>query len=333
MTPTNFVGIDISKLTLDVAVIKEGIHITSLQIENSEPAIRNLLSSIQSTYQCTAKNTLYCAEHMGLYAKFLQDVLYRKKVRFCLESPLRIRLSLGLQRGKTDALDAIRIADYARKNVDSLKLWCPPRPCVEKLRMLMSLRKNLIKIGAMLKNRKKLQEFFLPESELAAIGKYNSRIHDVLRADLKRVEKDMATIIRKDPELHRLVQIVSSVPHIGVVIATELIIVTNEFKDFTCPKRFASYCGLAPFGKSSGTSIRRRPRTSRIANKDMKTMFHLASLGSTRAGDTVFKVYYRRKVAEGKHRMSVLNAVRNKMVRVIFACVREGRLYEEPCQS
>jgi transposase len=330
MTPTFFIGFDISKVTLDVAVLKDGTLLQTRKIDNSESAIKQLLVALKSSHHCTPDNSIYCAEHMGLYMKFLTDVLTEKQARLCLESPLRIRLSLGIQRGKSDVLDAIRIAEYALKNVGSLKFWAPPRPPVEKLKTLMHLRKKLTKMSAMLKNTKKIESYYLSETSRKGIGVYTHSTFQAIKADIHVIEREMTDIINLDAQLHNLIQVMTSVPNIGKIIATEIIILTNEFKDISCPKKFSSYCGIAPFSRTSGTTLKGKPKVSYMANKDMKINLHLASLGATRRGQTLFKTYYERKVKEGKNKMSVLNAIRNKLVRVIFACVRDNKLYEEP---
>jgi transposase len=91
MLPEFVIGIDISKLTLDVAVLKGEVLIQTRKIENSEAGIKQLLAGLRSDYECTAENTVYCAEHMGIYAQFIREVLGKKNVRLCLESPLRIK--------------------------------------------------------------------------------------------------------------------------------------------------------------------------------------------------------------------------------------------------
>ncbi|GAB2546457.1 hypothetical protein GCM10027085_42240 [Spirosoma aerophilum] len=112
----------------------------------------------------------------------------------------------------------------------------------------------------------------------------------------------------------------------GVTVATEVIITTNEFKDITDPKKFACYAGVVPFEQSSGRK-RGKPQVSRIANKKVKALLHLAALSASLHSDE-FKTYFNRKVAEGKNKMLVLNNIRNKIVLRIFACVRRGQKYE-----
>jgi len=329
MTPTIFVGIDISKLTLDVAVMKESDLVLTKKIENSEKGIKEFLATMKTDFRCTRGNTVYCAEQMGIYAKFLKEVFWRRKARICFETPLQIWLSLGIQRQKSDALDAMRIADYARKNAGTLKFWSPPRPCIERLRTLRSIRNKLLKMRGMLQSTKSVQSYFLNETGSKEIGKYTHASFNAIKSDVKVIEEEMAEIVHHDHRLRELVELITSVPQVGKVIAVEIIILTNEFNDINCPKKFSSFCGIAPFARTSGTSVNKKPRISPMGNREMKRLLHLAALGSARPGKSIFKAYYARKVGEGKNKMSVLNAVRNKLVRVIFACVKDRRSYEE----
>jgi transposase len=143
---------------------------------------------------------------------------------------------------------------------------------------------------------------------------------------LEEVEKSIQLVIDSDPELHRLFKIVTSIKGIGSVTAAEIIITTNEFKDINSAKKFACYSGVAPFEHRSGSSIRGKTRVSKMGNKSVKTLLHMAALVAASFDDQL-KHYYQRKVAEGKNKMSVLNAVRNKLIQRIFACVNQNRLF------
>lgn len=101
---------------------------------------------------------------------------------------------------------------------------------------------------------------------------------------------------------------------------------TNEFKQITNPKKFAFYAGVAPFPKESGLFKGRR-RVSHMANKKMKKLLHMAALVAI-VYNTDLREFYERKVGEGKNKMSVINAVRNKLIHRIFTCVNENRKYE-----
>jgi transposase len=325
-----FIGVDISKLTLDVAVLHKGKVIRSFKVNNSEKDIIELLFTLKATFNITRNNSIFCAEDMGLYAKFLTNVLIKKKCSIWLESPLRIKLSMGIRRGKSDRIDACRIAEYAYRFQNQLTIWQPPRQIIQELKTLSTLRKNLVGIAKALKTRNKGNEHFLTRKENNLLKNYYCNTLLAATADIKRVERRIKELIKNDEKLNSLTKIITSIPQIGYVIAVEIITATNEFKDINCPKKFASYAGIAPFEYSSGTSLKGPARVSHIANKEIKTLLHVASMGYARSArkESQLGKYYLRKVAEGKNKMSVLNAVRNKLVHRIFSCVKRGEFFK-----
>ena len=119
-----------------------------------------------------------------------------------------------------------------------------------------------------------------------------------------------------------------SIKGIGPVTAVALLAYTKGFTAFSNPKQLACYCGIVPFKKISGTSVRFKASVSPYANKKLKKLLHLCALSAIK-NDSELKVYFERKVAEGKNKMSVINAVRNKLVHRVFAVIRDERSFEE----
>ena len=113
-----------------------------------------------------------------------------------------------------------------------------------------------------------------------------------------------------------------------MITAVNLITTTNEFLSITEAKKYACYSGVAPFEHSSGSSVRGKTKVSHMANKKTKTLLHLAALSAIQVKGEI-KEYYKRKVEQGKNKMSVLNAVRNKIIQRVFACVKKDRFFEK----
>jgi transposase len=111
-----------------------------------------------------------------------------------------------------------------------------------------------------------------------------------------------------------------------------MIVASGEFERIKEAKQFACYSGVAPFEHQSGTSLRGRSRVSRMANMNMKRLLHLAAMSAIKYSEEM-RVYYLRKVSEGKNKMSVLNAVRNKLITRVYACIKQQRLYEKLPQT
>ena len=87
------------------------------------------------------------------------------------------------------------------------------------------------------------------------------------------------------------------------------------------------YCGVVPFTKGSGTIVRYKSTVSPLANMKLKKLLHFCAMSAIQ-NDPEMKAYFERKVAERKNKMSVINAVRNKLIHRVFAVIRDERDYE-----
>lgn len=317
-----FIGIDISKNTLDFFVSKKGELLFQNKVTNSPEAILAILKELKSI-GVVLERSLFCMEHTGIYQEHLINILHKKKAYIWLESAVRIKRSGGLQRGKNDKVDAQRIASYAYRNREEVKLWQPRREVVERLKRLTCYRARLISA------KKQLSTPLTEEGPFVGRGGqlYFKDVLKGIEQSLFKVETSIGDLIRSDDELRRLFNIITSVNGIGTVTACHIIAATNEFKEIDDPRKFACYAGVAPFEHSSGTSVRGRTRVSHLANKTVKANLHMAAL-SARKSNVEIRNYYERKIAEGKHVMTVMNAVRNKLIHRIFACVKQNRKYE-----
>jgi transposase len=249
-----------------------------------------------------------------------------KKLAVCLESSVQIKQSGGLLRGKSDKVDSYRIALYAFKNKEFLRLWQPERNVVKHLRRLSSIRERLLNAKKQLMNAVKEDKKFIDKRAFAQMVKCCQQSVKALQQDIERTEKEIEKVIESDQTLKELFAIIESVPGVGKVTATEIVINTNEFKRINNPRKYACYAGVAPFEHSSGTSVRGKTRTSKKANLKAKSLLHMTALVAARFCEDL-KVYYERKVAEGKNKMNVLNAIKNKIIHRIFACVNQRRMY------
>ena len=111
-----------------------------------------------------------------------------------------------------------------------------------------------------------------------------------------------------------------------MLTALYLLVYTNNFTKFSSAKKLGSYCGVVPFGYSSGTSIRGKAQIHPMANKQLKTALHMCAMSAI-IQEGEMRKYYTRKVGEGKNKMSVINAIRNKLLQRVFACIRDQQMY------
>lgn len=323
-----FIGVDVSKNELDFSVQQGKCFLFHREIVNEPEAIKAFIKEISKLPGFDLNTAVFCMEHTGIYSNHLLSCLYQKKANICLESATQIKKSLGNLRGKNDKVDSVRIAAYAYKNREELRLWEPRRDEVQQLAHLSSTRSRLIKAKKMLKTPLKEYGSFVKNSVSKRNTDMCSNALKGIEASLEKVEKSISAIINADANLKRLFSLVTSVCGIGKVTAVHMLITTNEFKDINNAKSYACYAGLAPYLEESGI-FKGKGRVSHMANKKIKTLLHLAALVAIQHNPEL-KLYYERKVnIEKKNKMSVINAIRNKLVLRVFACVNQNRKYEK----
>lgn len=323
-----FIGIDVSKNELDFAVQQGNCFLFHREVPNEPAAIGAFIKELGKLPGFRLASAIFCMEHTGIYNNHLLTCLYKKKANVCLEAATQIRNSLGNIRGKNDKVDSIRIAGYAHDKQHKLRLWQPKRAVIQQLADLAATRLRLISVKKQLK---------VPLKELGAFtakksSKQNMQIcsHTLkaIDADINRADKAIQLLIAADEELSRIWTLITSVNGVGTVTAVQIIVATNEFKDISNPKKFACYSGVAPFTDESG-KVAKKARVSHMANKKVKTLLHLSAIVAIQYNPEL-KLFYQRKVElEKKNKMSVINAVRNKLILRIFACVNQNRPYEK----
>ena len=317
-------GVDVSKKTVDIThVINQ--EFTHRQFSNDEFGMKELIVWLKELH-LDFDTTLFCMEATGLYCFTLTNFLASHSIDTWIEHAAQIKKATALARGKNDKVDSQRIAVYATKNLDRLRLWKPVDATLDKIRHLASLRERLVE------TRKRLAT---PIKEFEDVGNLvmakllTKTIKSSLTAidkDLKNIEIKIIDVINEDDNLKLLYKLITSVVGIGFVTAINLIVHTNGFTMLKDTRKLACYCGVAPFEYSSGSSIRGRTKVHYMANKKLKCNLHMASLTAVKL-DADLKAYYERKVEEGKNKMSVLNAVKNKLLARVVAVVKKQQEY------
>jgi len=321
------IGIDVSKLTLDGTVLMNRKVVTTFRIDNNRKSIIRLLTTLKKE-GIHPQEVLFCFENTGVYSHVLAHTLHEKGAVVWIESPIAIKRSLGLVRGKNDVVDAYRIALYAERYQERMHVWQPKRKALKKLETLFKARKIVIKTMNQLKlhsqeSRNQTQDKSIIQAALSL--KPLIKTH---QTTIEKIEKEIASVIEQDEKISEQMEIVTSIKGIGVQVGVALIVATNEFLEKNQARKLACHVGVAPFDYQSGTSIQGRSRVSNQADKTLKKLLHLAALAHTK-GESELKKYYDRKVAEGKSKMLVLNAIRNKLLARVCSCINRRKKYQE----
>lgn len=317
------IGIDVSKLTLDVFIHSLKHHFI---VPNSPVGFSKLLQVIWKKIPDEKGNLFFCFEDTGKYSLTLCIFLNAEKLDFAMVPALDIKRSLGMVRGKSDIKDSRFIALYAWRKRDEIKPTIFPAGAIVRIKQLLSLRDKIVKHKIAYQNGMHDVHDYFKDGDSKFYLDVNKRVIKSLSLEITSLENEIEAIIKSDPDVQKNYKILKTIPGIGKIIAFYLIGYTHNFTKFENARKFCCYCGIAPFEHSSGTSIRGRTRVNPLANKMIKALLNMGAM-SVIKHNTEFKSYYNKRVEMGHNKMSTLNIIRNKIVFRAFSVVKRGSPY------
>ena len=331
-----FVGIDFSKEKIDVAIIfAEGLTETSMRVsnefKNSVSGYKQLVKWVENSSNETEPSLwLFCGENTGDYSKPLCNFLYGRGFDMWLENAKSIKDASGIRRLKSDRADANMIAEYAMRNYDKAIIYEPLSESLSQLRELFLYRQMVVRHRCSFQVRRGEKRLNMEKSPVKTMISQSGRhIVTELNKEIEKIDKRIAELIDSDDELAQVFNIVTSIPGIGTQNAVCLMVYTDNFRRFNFDSRkIACYYGIAPFGRDSGTSVHTDPQVHYMANRQIKAMLSQAALSAARF-NPVIASYYSRLIAKGKKRQIVLNNVKNKLVHIVTAMVRNKQLFDK----
>jgi transposase len=324
MKKMEFVGIDISKEKLDVR-----LHLANQQeiFENKSSGFKKMNGWM--TKHVGGETTFFiCFEHTGMYAVGLQVYLEEMKLDYIQISGLEVKRSLGIQRGKNDCIDAKRLAEYAYLHRDKLRPQKLHSTDLIRLKYLLSLRSRLVRQRGGYTASVNEYKRFLSLANTDGMIRSQKEMIKALDVQIVVLEKEIRALIASDKKIQEQFTLATSVKGIGLISAAYMIVLTNCFTEFKTWRKFACYTGSAPFEHQSGKSIKGMTKISHYANKQMKTILTNAVKSAIQFCPEL-KLYYQKRIKEGKHKKVVVNIIRNKLISRVFATVRRGTPYVE----
>jgi transposase len=164
---------------------------------------------------------------------------------------------------------------------------------------------------------------FMSEEDYAAKCRRLKRQIGDLETAIAEIECAIKALVNEDETLKRQRKFLLSMDGVGQQTVIKMIVTTNAFRDFRNGRQFCCHAGVAPFSYNSGSSVRSKSRVSNRADKSIKTLLHMAALSmATQQKSGELRESYTHKVAEGKNKILVLNAVRAKLVLRMFAVAK-----------
>jgi len=324
----NFIGIDISKAKIDVALL---VSISSQKYLNSK--FKNDLEGFEKLniwlkkQGLSYKDSLFCMETTGHYGWLLMSWLSLQEASFVEESALRIKKSLGLARGHEDKLDARRIAKYAFEKQHTIKLSKFKSKNILQIKVLLTHRQQLVKQSVMIQNNIHFATEVNEVVENKLMIRQLKEHLEFVKMQKKEIDDAIDKIVQENEDIKKNYELTKSVIGIGPVNAWFLIAFTNNFKDFSNGRKYASFIGVAPYPFQSGT-IDKGSKVSFYSHKLLKVILSNAAT-SAMTTDPQIKTYFNRKLKEGKHEGKIYNAIKFKLILRIFAVIKRGTPYQK----
>jgi transposase len=324
----HWIGIDVSSATLDFALLDgKGAHLESVQIDNDHKAVMKLMGHWRKRHGVQPGESLICMEATGHYALMLLNLVVEHQWRAWLAHPNDIQQSMGIKRVKNDKVDALRIAQYARTFHEKARLFTAQNLKLDRLKHLIARRNHLVRSRA--RHRTHITDLnrYMDRPVRAEFDRMDRRQIKLEDQLVAHVDALILAEIKADPQTERQYDLLRTIPGVGPQLAAYLVAFTDGFARFNTPRQLSCHAGVAPFERSSGSSVRGRTQVSHQADKALKTLLHMSALVSVREPGELRR-YYERKRAEGKKPILVVNAVRNKLVHRICAVIRNNKPYE-----
>ena len=311
-----WVGIDVAKRKLDVALLDEAGKVKSKVLANEPAGFAALMTWLKERGADVA-STHVCLESTGVYSEGCATAFADAGWKVSVVNPA-LPKDFGkseLKRNKTDATDAALLARYCSKMAPAA--WQPPPLEYRKLRSLVERLQALKDMHQQEANR---FEASVEDMAQASITEHLAW----LEARIAELEKDIDDHIDGNKEtLGKDAALLASIPGIGRTTAAKVLGLLGDLRRFDSGKALAAFIGVTPRRHESGDSVRGRTSISRAGHASIRHALFMPTLVATRHNPKI-KTFRDRLVAAGKSKKSAVLASMNKLVNVMHAVVRQG---------
>ncbi|MCF7521965.1 transposase [Neisseria sp. ZJ106] len=309
-----YLGIDISKHTIDCCLISDGCYYEK-QFSNTEKGFQNLEQWLVGHH--ATENLHCCCEATGIYYEKLAEYLYCRYI-ISVENPRKIKgyAQSKLQRTKNDKQDAKLIAEYCRTNKP--KHWQPPTPEQKQLQ-------ELTRYLTYLKQRRAAEQTKCHQSPDYIIKHIQETlIH--LNHQIRTVNQQLQEFYKTHPEYDTQRRQLQSITGIGEQSSATLLSAYKRHQ-FTNSKQFTAYFGLDPKQHQSGSSIKGKSRISKIGSAALRKNLYMPALVAYRCN--AFPQLTARLRAKGKPPKLIITAIMRKLAVIAFTLLKNGETFDK----
>ena len=319
------VGIDVSKNTLDLCMLYDGIkgRKKTRNIQNNRHSVENILRWLRLQH-CGPEDVHVVMEATGVYHERLATELHDAGFYVSLANPHRSRefaRGMGIMT-KTDKVDAYMLACYAfLKNPHR---WEPPAPEIRYLGAL--LRRRDVLLGDALREENRLEKYLSTDTPADIIS---SCMHmaQLLRDEVSNIERQIKAHIKASPALRRDYTLLTSIKSVGPQLGMHMLVVLRSH-DFSSAEQAAAFLGVVPIEKRSGTSVRSRPRMSKIGPPQLRAKLYMSALCGKIYNKRMRNIYDE-MCLRGKPKMVAIGALMRKLVHWCYGVLKTGIVFND----
>ena len=315
-----FIGIDISKMTFDVAIRIDGEYHNRC-FNNELTGFSSLLTWVKSFKQ----RAYLCQEATGIYGLALAKYLHAQNQKIIVANPIKTHAfaRMEMSRNKTDKADAMSIARYCQHlydkgNIDK-SLFIPKDKDFERLQFLVTRLDQLNKMRSQENNRRDVS------LDKAAARSVNAMLLFIDK-QTAQIKTTLATIVKKNKQLKSHVKLLSSIDGIGDKTAWSILAYIGDISLFENAKQISSYAGLNPRIEQSGSSIH-RSSVSKMGCARLRKSLYMPALVAVRF-NTLMKTFYEKLLAKGKAKKVALVAVMRKLLVIAYGVLKSGKPFD-----
>jgi len=319
-----FLGIDISKLTFDVAYFGKNKYINR-SFDNKPKGFQKLLTWIKKL-----EHPVYiCLEATGIYSFDLAQYLVKHKQKVMVVNPIITHafFKVELGRNKTDKADAQLISRYCEHMVTigdfERKAYRPKDAEYEALQRLVTRCDQLEKSKTQENNR-------LEASKNKFVSRSIKRLIKVIESEIDGLKEAISTLVEKNSSLKKQVDLLVSINGIGERTAWSILAYIGDIQFFANSSQVASYAGLAPKIVQSGTSVN-KSSLSKLGHKHLRKSLYMPALAAIRY-NPFLKSIYERLVNNGKPKKVAVIAIMRKLLTLSYAILKSEKPFDENYQ-
>ncbi len=307
---TSVLGIDISKRHLD-ATLMQGEERVYVRVENTASGIKGLQKWLESQ---RVKGVHVCMEATNVYWEAVAEALYRAGYEVSVVNPMRIKgfAMSQMQRNKTDKLDSEVIAAYCAAMAPAS--WEPPSATQRKLRSLERHRLDLKQVIQQQKNRQE-------SARDADVQGSLQRVIDALETELKGVEKQLEAVTEQSQTLREQKALLLTIPGIGVKTSHLLLAEMNDLAQYENARTVAADAGVTPSHHESGTTVRKRPKLSKVGKGTVRGELYMPALNAMRT-NPILRAFAERLKERNKPMKVIICAVMRKLLHIVYGVLK-----------